>query len=219
MCFSATASFTAASLLSVIGIASIRSIKTKKYTLAAMIPLLFGIQQFCEGLVWVSLNYDWPQNLIHFFSYSFLFFAYIIWPCWIPLSLYFLEIDKSKKNIFIGLFLLGISLALFLTCTLYAYGITPAIGNNHIVYNTNDYTKIATIVSSCIYMFTTILPFFILTDYFFKIFGLLLLISALISFYLWQIAFTSTWCFFSAILSGFMYILVSSKSLPHKSTE
>ncbi len=212
MCFSATASFTAASLLSVIGIASLKSIKTPKYTLIAAIPLLFGIQQFCEGVVWVSLNYGLSETLLYLFSYSFLFFAYILWPFWIPLSLYFLEIHKQRKNWFMGLVVLGISLSVFLIYTMYMHGITPTIVDQHITYDTNSYDNRIALIGLLVYFMTTILPFFLISSFMLNIFGILLLLSAAISLYVWSVAFTSTWCFFSAILSSFLYLALSKNN-------
>ena len=211
MCFSATASFTAASLLSVIGIASLKSIKNKNYTFLAAIPLLFGIQQFCEGVVWVSLNYGLSESLLYFFSYSFLLFAYILWPFWIPVSLYFLETQKQRKNWFIFLVLLGISLAIFLAYTVYMHGITPTISDQHITYDTNNYDNKIAFIALLIYFITTIVPFFLISSSILNIFGILLLLSAAISLYVWQVAFTSTWCFFSAILSSYLYLALSWK--------
>ena len=49
MCFSATASFTVGVVLSVIGVVTIKMTRRKEEIPFAMIPLLFGIQQFIEG--------------------------------------------------------------------------------------------------------------------------------------------------------------------------
>ena len=56
MCFSATASFTAGSVLSAVGIATIMKAERKSEVPFAMIPLLFGVQQFIEGVVWLTLR-------------------------------------------------------------------------------------------------------------------------------------------------------------------
>jgi len=48
MCFSATASFVAGTSLSAIELPF------------AMIPLLFGIQQLVEGIIWLTFRYDAP---------------------------------------------------------------------------------------------------------------------------------------------------------------
>lgn len=50
MCFSATTSFAAGSVLWVVGIATLMKAKRKSELPFAMIPLLFGVRQFIEGL-------------------------------------------------------------------------------------------------------------------------------------------------------------------------
>ena len=61
MCFSATASFVAGSALVVLGVATLRATRRKSEIPFAAIPLLFGIQQLVEGLLWLSFRFDSPQ--------------------------------------------------------------------------------------------------------------------------------------------------------------
>src|SRR5690242_9093334 len=56
MCFSVGASFTASGILAVIGgFALVRA--PKYYRALAAIPLLFALQQFAEGVVWMTLTH------------------------------------------------------------------------------------------------------------------------------------------------------------------
>jgi hypothetical protein len=70
MCFSANASFAASGVLAAVGAASIRETKTKRGLLYAFIPLIFAIQQFVEGLQWLTRPGAWSV----FLAYGFLFF-------------------------------------------------------------------------------------------------------------------------------------------------
>jgi hypothetical protein len=56
MCFSATASFTAGATLSALGIATLTQIRSRRELLLGSFPLLFAIQQFIEGLVWLTID-------------------------------------------------------------------------------------------------------------------------------------------------------------------
>ena len=58
MCFSATASFTAGIVLTVIGVATVKKTQRKTEIPFAMVPLLFGLQQFIEGLLWLSFQFN-----------------------------------------------------------------------------------------------------------------------------------------------------------------
>ncbi|MEW5858245.1 MAG: DUF6629 family protein [Cyanobacteriota bacterium] len=56
MCFSATASFTAGTTLSVLGVATLTQIRSRQEVLLGIFPLLFATQQFIEGWVWLTLS-------------------------------------------------------------------------------------------------------------------------------------------------------------------
>ena len=58
MCFSATASFTAGTALSAVGGLTLRKSRGKAELPLALVPLIFGIQQLSEGVLWVSLRND-----------------------------------------------------------------------------------------------------------------------------------------------------------------
>ena len=71
MCFSATASFTAAVTLSALGAATLTQIRSRRELLLGSVPLLFSIQQFSEGLVWLTRD-DASLGSIHsLVTYSF----------------------------------------------------------------------------------------------------------------------------------------------------
>ena len=55
MCFSASASFGAGIVLSSIGIATITKTQSRSQLSLAFIPLIFAVQQFSEGFLWLSL--------------------------------------------------------------------------------------------------------------------------------------------------------------------
>ena len=54
MCFSASASFVAGVSLTAIGVATVRKAEGPAERPFAMIPLLFGIQQLTEGVIWLT---------------------------------------------------------------------------------------------------------------------------------------------------------------------
>jgi hypothetical protein len=62
MCFSAEASFAGGVIISAIGVATIRKIHQPSQLVFGLIPLFFGVQQFCEGFLWLSFqNPDFAQ--------------------------------------------------------------------------------------------------------------------------------------------------------------
>ena len=100
MCFSPEASFAASAGLVPAGIYCVQAAIRKriKLLLLAVVPIVFGIQQFVEGWVWIGLENDNP-TLVEYGSSAFLFFALAFWPFWIPFCLTFVETRPLQKSI------------------------------------------------------------------------------------------------------------------------
>lgn len=86
MCFSANASFTAGTVLTVIGAISVRKVRVPSQIFFASIPIIFAIQQFSEGFLWLSLTKPAFAELKVSMTFIFLFFAQIVWPFWVPFA-------------------------------------------------------------------------------------------------------------------------------------
>lgn len=98
MCFSAEASFTGSAVISTIGVATLSKIKKPAEILFGTIPLIFGIQQCAEGVLWVTLKSGGQESLENTATYIFLVTALVIWPTMIPLSVWFMERVKRRKK-------------------------------------------------------------------------------------------------------------------------
>jgi len=100
MCFNANVSFGAGVVIGIIGIATIKKIKTPSQLAFASIPLIFAIQQFMEGVLWLAL--EQPDNLLkqEMATYTYLIIAQCIWSIFVPFSIFaFGKRRKKKKNI------------------------------------------------------------------------------------------------------------------------
>jgi hypothetical protein len=218
MCFSAQASFAAAGALSIISLLSIKQAHQKKIVPLALTPLFFGIQQACEGVVWITLNNGDTTSLLHLAAtYAFLFFAGVFWPTWVPLSLYWTEQSHKRKQMLSTCIVFGIivSVIFFYSWLLQTTGAT--IAHHHIDYPVNNYpfgithprwSKILTYTLSGCYGLVTIVPFFISSIPHMKLLGIIIGMSALISYIFYITAFASVWCFFAAVCSIFLILVV-----------
>lgn len=204
MCFSAQASFIAGTGLTGFGIYLLNSLKDKKMLFFKAIPLLFGIQQLCEGVVWITqLNPDLAlHNMLA--RYAFLFFAFFLWPLYIPYSLLQIEVDQGNKRCLSALFGAGASVATTLAWVSVTVGVASTISCNHIEYIL-DIPSVIALPGTVWYCVATIAPFFVVKKRYMQQFGLILLASALVSAYAYQAWFTSVWCFFAALLSVLVY--------------
>src|SRR5688572_16557568 len=134
MCFSAGASFGASAVILVIGAASVRKVEKPSQILFAAIPFIFGVQQISEGFLWLALTNESYAFLEKSMTYAFQFFAQVLWPLWLPLSIMILQPEGKFKNIqkiFVGI---GATVALWLTYSVFYGGVNATIADHHIAY-------------------------------------------------------------------------------------
>ncbi|MFI5150168.1 MAG: DUF6629 family protein [Bacteroidia bacterium] len=214
MCFSATASFSAGAVLSVIGIAALNKVKNESQLFFAGIPLLFALQQISEGTLWLALTYPSLAFLKIFTTHMFIFFAQVIWPVWVPYALYRIEKDRKRKKIHTILVGTGVIVAAYLGYCLWHYPLFASIGCNHIFY-LQSYPETFRNIGAVMYIIATIIPCFISTV---KRMWLLA-IAVLISYILARIFYTeytvSVWCFFASIISIIIWMILKE----HKTSD
>ncbi|MFC1875630.1 DUF6629 family protein [Chloroflexota bacterium] len=208
MCFSAGASFTAGVVLSAVGVATQRKARKPTWRLFAGIPLLFGFQQFAEGVLWVTLRsggHDWLQNAA---TYVFLIPALVIWPVMIPLSAWFIEEVKKRKKILASLIVLGGIVSLFYAFCLTSYNVTPQIKSFHIQY-VHEFPQTLVDIVYLFYIASTVVPLFISSVRWMWLLGIMIAVSYLVTVIFFAQYLTSIWCFFAALSSVVVYWILS----------
>jgi hypothetical protein len=207
MCFSAAASFTGGVIVSAVGVVTVRKARKPTQRLFSGIPLLFGLQQFAEGVLWVTLRssgHDWLQNGA---TYTFLIMALVIWPVTIPLSMWFMEEVKKRKKILAGFIVTGGIVSLFYTFSLIFYDVTPQISGSHIQY-VDEFPQIPVNIAFLLYLASTIVPLFVSSVRRMWLFGFLITISFLVAAIFFSQYLASVWCFFAALLSVVIYYIL-----------
>lgn len=200
MCFSAEASFIASGVLIATSAYTIKRTldsKDHSFMLMALIPLLFGVQQLSEGLVWLFLGKN--ANFDQVLSYIFLFFAFFLWPVWVPLSLG--VFDHPRKKFFYAMAFLGLIYGCILYGSPFFYKTSfhLQVCKHSICYQIHHPLFNKWGVS--FYFIFTILPFLVAKSVRIKVLGTCIGISAIITAIFYLKAFTSVWCFFSAAIS------------------
>lgn len=210
MCFSSTASFVAGSVLAVTSAASLRVIQRKEQRPLALIPLLFSMQQFCEGFLWLSFKQPELSAWELPFIYSFLFFAQVIWPVWVPYTFYKEEESNThKKRLKVLLFLGGI-LSLYLLYCLLRFPVHAKIASGHIQYMLS-FPEYPVHYTRFIYFLAIVLPPFVSSKKSRKIIGSFLFVSFTVSFIFFSDFLISIWCYFAALISLTIYFVLQDE--------
>ncbi len=213
MCFSATASFTAAAVLTGIGATTLYKNRSEKTLLFAAMPILFGIQQALEGIVWLTLNAGDTSSLLHQIGVAgFLFIASLLWPVWMPTALYLLETQINRKKLLVICLFIGAFTSALFSIYWYNKGIRAEIFNNHIYYSSLPQSYFTLFPPYFIlmisYFASTLLPCFISSIKYVWVFGVLITIGSIVAELSSALNFESLWCFFAAAASIAIYFIL-----------
>lgn len=202
MCFSAPVSLTTSAGLAVLGVLSLRKAREKQELPFAAIPLLFAVQQFIEGILWLTLPQAGSILEQYWLTQSYVVFIGIIWPMLIPFSLFLIEPDRIKKRLIQGVFLLGIVVAAYTVSIIQRFGVSADIVNECIVYQYpgDDQPGIL-----AIYFVATCMGFFFSSHHNIRWIGAANVAGFIIAYYFYRFNYASVWCFFAAVVSALIY--------------
>lgn len=200
MCFSTEASFGASAVLATIGVVALRKTNHRRQLLFAAIPIFFAIQQFAEGFVWMGLTETGKTAYSQAAAYIFLLFALLVWPVWLPLSIWLLETREKVKKLLFVLAAFGILFSLPLGFFLFTHSVWPEVKGHHIHYALGFSGGLLK-GTSLLYFIPTMLPPFLSSWKWIRILGVFLFISYLVSKFYFADAVVSVWCYLAASVS------------------
>ena len=149
MCFSANVSFGTAAVLTVTGIVAISKARTRPQRTLAAIPLIFAVQQFSEGINWLALKDADLANVQPLFTYLFLLSAWVLWPVWIPFTVWRLEKKQGTGEYCTGYSSSSIAVSLCMLALIIIYPVTIVPIRHHLFYRFALTPTIKTIVWLC----------------------------------------------------------------------
>lgn len=199
MCFSATASLVAGGALSVTGGLTMMQAKTKSELPFASIPLLFGIQQAIEGVVWLSFGVPLLHTIA---TYAYMTFSHVLWPIFVPVSIMLLEKDPFRKKILWMISFAGLAVGAYLAYYIITDVVTVQVINRSLCYYSSDSYPLLVIM---FYLLATCGSCFFSSHRIINLFGLVLSLSFIIAAWFFFQTFFSVWCFLAAILSVLVY--------------
>lgn len=227
MCFSSTASFGAGAALAVIGVVAIVKAKTVRHRLFAAIPFIFSVQQFSEGMLWLSMKHQDMANMPGMtdtatnhavFRTLFLVFALLMWPVYVPFTVWLLEKDKKRKKILIVFLGAGVFVTLCLLYVMLTYPVQVMGEQHHIHFEfaiPKAGTKNIKWLISLFYFIATIAAPFVSSIKRMKWLGVAFLLSYTTAVVFYSGFFVSVWCYFAALLSSVvLWIIIGLRKSP-----
>jgi hypothetical protein len=195
--------------LSAFSIATVKLTRRKSEILFALIPLLFGIQQFVEGMLWLSFQYD-AAVLNVVMTYLFTLFSHVLWPIYVPFSIGLIETVAWRREVIWGFQLVGTAVGLYLLYSIIRFPVVSEI-NEHMVY-VLPYVREHPVMD--FYLAATCIAPLFSSHNFVRLFGVLTFVLFFAALWFYTVALFSVWCFFSAILSVLIYLHFRVKKAP-----
>jgi hypothetical protein len=207
MCFSASASFGLSAVLVTTSAITFRKVKSKDQLMFAAIPLVFAIQQFTEGFVWLSLKSGGDAGEHNIPAHIFLFFAHVVWPLWVPVAVFVMEKNPARKKIVMAMILIGAVVSVYLGSCLLRFPVHASIRGHHVFYGL-DFPLVLKWFCAVLYFIPTVLPPFVSSGKRMKLLGLAVLASYIVSQVFFEGYVISVWCFFAAAISATVYFII-----------
>ncbi len=212
MCFSPQVSFGAAATLTVLGIVGLRRTNGSRFALIAAVPCIFALQQMLEGFVWLAIGRgDFSSPSYSVPVYAYLFFSSAFWPLYLPMVLWYLEPDPKHKKWLGGTFVAGALVACVAIANFYAGPVTVEVVDHHISYQQPNQFPLSNelyIVGLVLYLVATSGALFLSTIPYASTMGWLVLLAFAAAQIWYYLAFGSVWCFFAAICSALIVLVL-----------
>jgi hypothetical protein len=210
MCFSATASFTAAAVIGSVGIVTLRSAAAHpdhRILALSAFPMLFALQQVVEGLLWLDLAAPEPGALRGVLVHAFQGYAEVFWPTFAPLAALLIERERWRRVLISICLVIGLALSVYLLVAMIGHPYQASVGEGHIVYR-NDFQYPKGIEAP--YVVATTLSLLLCSAKEVQRLALVILIGFAVADVSFHHAYISVWCFFAAVASVMVYLYVRS---------
>jgi Family of unknown function (DUF6629) len=208
MCFSATASFSAAAVIGTIGIATLGRAAERHgrwFVPFALFPSLFAAQQIVEGLLWLELKRPEAGPLRTELVHIFLGYAEIFWSVFAPLAILLIERNAWRRRLIAACLAVGVSLSTYLLVQMILNPYVAVIADGHIAYRSNYRYPTGIEVP---YVIATSVSLLLSSRWAVQVLALIILAGFAVAFVSFHHSYISVWCFFATVASVLVYLEV-----------
>ena len=198
MCFSPQADFVAGAVVAGVGVATLRRVRTRRELIVGALPLLFGIHQLIEGLVWLGLRGQVSPALGDAAKEAYILYAHAALPAIVPLGFMLLEPDRRRSRVMLAMAFLGALLGVYLLWQVTAYPVGAHEEARCIDYTTHTPNDA---LIGLLYVTATCGPALVSSRRYLRWFGMVSLVGVIVTAVVRVDELTSLWCLYVAIVS------------------
>jgi hypothetical protein len=202
VCFSPEGDLVGGLVVTAIGVDAYRHLRGQdNHLLFATLPLVLGVHQLDESLVWWWLEGPVPHWLGRLAMWIYLVIAMVVVPILVPLSIWKLQPTPQRRWILAPFVALGIGVAIFLLITMLRGPVSVRLGDHHLAYSIGLQNGILIIG---LYVLATCGSLLCSGYRDITIFGVANLLAVVVLARLTADGFASLWCGYAALASGFI---------------
>ena len=200
MCISPQADLIGGVVITAIGVDAVRHVRQRRELIAlAWIPVLLGVHQFIEALVWLWLQGHVPRGAGLPALWAYLLIAFVILPPAIPLAVIALEPTRLRKLLMVPFAVLGTAVAVALFAAMLAGPVGVRMEAYHLSYSVRLHDGF---LITALYVVAVCAPLLVSGYRDVAIFGIVNLVAVIIIARLTVSGFASVWCGWAAVSSA-----------------
>jgi hypothetical protein len=198
MCWSPTADLIAGGAVTALGVVAVSSTRRARELPLAALPLVLGVHQLIESLVWRSADGDLGRGTGHVATMLWVVIAYPLLPAFVPLAV-LAAAGRGGRVRLLAPTLIGLA-----TCVALAYAMASGPVTAIPVGHTMRYGVHVPLDNLLVagYLVATIGALLLSDHQEIRTLGIVVGAGALACFTLWQAEFVSTWCALAAVTSA-----------------
>jgi hypothetical protein len=200
VCFSPQGDVAGGVIVTAIGLDAWRQVNGRKtHLLLATVPLVLGLHQLDESLVWWALKGDVSQSVGRVAMWIYLVIALMVVPVIVPLAVLRLEPPGRRRRLILPFLALGLGVAVVFLVAMLHGPVRATLGAYHVGYSINLPYGILIVG---LYVLATCGSLLLSGYRHVVVFGALNLVAVIVLARLTADGFASLWCFYAALASG-----------------
>jgi hypothetical protein len=136
VCFSPQADLAGGLVICAIGVDAARHVRGRRgFLLLAGIPLLLGVHQLIEALVWWWLQGHLPSEIGRVALWAYLLIAFVVLPVFVPAAVIALEPTRRRRLLMVPFILIGSVIAVVLLAAMVGGPVGVKLAAYHLSYS------------------------------------------------------------------------------------
>jgi hypothetical protein len=200
VCFSPEADLAGGLLICAIGVDAVRHVyRRRDFLMLAGIPLLLGVHQFIEALVWWWLQGQVPGGIGRAALWAYLLIAFVVLPVFVPVAILALEPTRRRKLMMAPFAAIGAVVAVVLLAAMLRGPVSVRLAPYHLSYSIRLSSGLLIIACYVVAVCGSLL----VSGYReVAIFGIVNLLAVIVIARLTVSGFASVWCGWAAVSSA-----------------